>query len=83
MTIIQPASIRRAEIESRLAAIEREKQELSQELDAILNAKQAEGSSLTIAHPQESAPNIPAHVYGRSATHSPLTSPEERIAYFH
>lgn len=81
MTITQPALLRKAEIQSRFAALELEKQELAQELEAILTAERTTLSPQA-QHP-ESAPNIPEGVYGSPATHSRLLTSEERIAFFH
>ncbi|HLP15975.1 MAG TPA: hypothetical protein VK470_06945 [Bacteroidota bacterium] len=78
-----PSPSRKAEIETRLAAIEREKQELSQELNAILSAEQALLPNLSLAQLTDSVSTIPARVYGRPATSSPLTNADERIALFH
>lgn len=78
-----PSPSRKAEIESRLAAIEREKQELSQELNAILSVEHTLAPHLSLAQLTDSLSTITAKVYGQSATRSPLTSPEERIAFFH
>jgi len=81
MTINQPPSSRKAEIQSRLSALEREKQELAQELEAILIAERSTLSPQ--AHHPESALKTPERVYGSPATRSPLSTSDERIAFFH
>ncbi|MCK9409854.1 MAG: DEAD/DEAH box helicase [Bacteroidetes bacterium] len=79
----KPPVSRKIEIQSRLAALEREQQALHEELDILIAAEQAEAR---VSHPTPHADSPSEETereYGTRATQSRLITSDERIAFFH